>query len=62
MASVIPLDDHDRIPWLNAIGKKIRNNKARGLVITCSALKLSYRNILRSYDNNAFNKFLYFWS
>ncbi len=44
-----PLDDADRRPWLEAIGKwmdtRRRNNESA--VITCSALKRNYRDQLR---------------
>lgn len=48
MHSGIPLDDHDRIPWLRAIADQIdrwRADKQHG-VITCSALKRRYREIM----------------
>lgn len=43
MSSGAPLDDADRWPWLDAIGAAIRDAPARSLVVTCSALKRSYR-------------------
>ena len=44
-----PLDDHDRLPWLTAIKDTIRAAIDRGedAVIACSALKESYRRMLR---------------
>jgi gluconokinase len=44
-----PLDDKDRLPWLMAIRDTIRAAITRGedAVITCSALKESYRRVLR---------------
>jgi gluconokinase len=44
-----PLDDHDRAPWLATIAQRLGASKlaARGIVISCSALKLAYRNVLR---------------
>lgn len=49
MASGIPLADEDRWPWLNSLkdwmNKKADNGKSA--VITCSALKRSYRDLLR---------------
>jgi gluconokinase len=48
MHSGIPLDDRDRIPWLEAIAKRIdewRADKQHG-VVTCSALKRAYRDII----------------
>lgn len=49
MAEGIPLDDADRAPWLHALADQIAAAEARGecLVIGCSALKRSYRDILR---------------
>ena len=44
-----PLDDDDRAPWLAVIGRRLAESKrsAHGVVISCSALKLAYRNALR---------------
>ena len=49
MAAGIPLDDDDRWPWLDAIAAWIRNKTERGEpgLVTCSALKRSYRDRLR---------------
>jgi len=43
-----PLDDEDRAPWLAAIAARIDEWRARGDagVITCSALKRRYREIV----------------
>ena len=48
MKSGTPLTDEDRWPWLRAIAAKIDEWRAEGKggVITCSALKRSYRDIL----------------
>ena len=50
MAAGIPLTDDDRHGWLLAIAARLREAKrARiGLVVSCSALKRSYRDLLRS--------------
>jgi gluconokinase len=50
MASGIPLTDDDRAGWLRALADRIREAKdaGRGLVMTCSALKRSYRDVLRA--------------
>lgn len=50
MASGIPLTDDDRAGWLQALASRIREAKDadRGLVLTCSALKRSYRDGLRT--------------
>ncbi len=50
MASGIPLTDNDRADWLRALATRIREAKdaGTGLVLTCSALKRSYRDVLRA--------------
>ena len=56
-----PLNDYDRRPWLNSVRQKIEEhnpliidknkNKIRHILfIACSALKYSYRQILRGND------------
>jgi gluconokinase len=47
----IPLDDHDRIPWLRAVGERIRSEASENhrTVTSCSALKRAYREVLREY-------------
>ena len=49
MASGHPLTDEDRWPWLRAIGAWLDARLATGesVVLTCSALKRSYRDLLR---------------
>jgi gluconokinase len=49
MASGIPLTDEDRAGWLAALTDIIRSGLVSGAkgVIACSALKESYRNLLR---------------
>ncbi|WP_369137158.1 gluconokinase [Modestobacter versicolor] len=49
MAAGTPLDDEDRWPWLRRIAEVVGEHEAAGtsLVITCSALKRSYRDLLR---------------
>jgi gluconokinase len=50
MASGIPLTDDDRASWLSALATRIREARdaGTGLVLTCSALKRSYRDVLRA--------------
>src|SRR5712691_4851335 len=50
MAAGTPLTDADRRGWLTAIAARLREAKRAGigLVISCSALKRSYRDLLRS--------------
>src|SRR5271170_5998493 len=52
MASGIALDDADRGPWLRAIAQRIASasREGRSLVVSCSALKRRYRDILREGD------------
>ncbi|GHE13689.1 gluconokinase [Klenkia taihuensis] len=49
MRSGTPLDDEDRWPWLRAVAARVGEHEAAGtdLVITCSALKRAYRDLLR---------------
>ncbi|MGH6656705.1 MAG: gluconokinase [Actinocrinis sp.] len=49
------LTDADRLPWLDAIGAWIDQTSANGqpAVVTCSALKRSYRDRLRAGRTNA---------
>ncbi|CAN7296492.1 gluconokinase [Phyllobacterium sp. LjRoot231] len=46
MASGIPLTDEDRWPWLDKIGAELAKAE-EGVVVSCSALKKSYRDRLR---------------
>ena len=48
MSAGIPLNDHDRAPWLAAIRAHIDACLARGegSVVPCSALKAAYRRVL----------------
>lgn len=57
MAAGHPLTDEDRWPWLARIVARMQESAAtgRGLVITCSALKRAYRDILA--DNGAVTVF-----
>jgi gluconokinase len=50
-----PLSDEDRLPWLEAIRDHIAAKKSAGksVIVACSALKESYRAILRSGDSGA---------
>ena len=44
MAAGIPLEDADRWPWLDALNRRLRGE--RDAIVTCSALKESYRQRL----------------
>lgn len=48
MQQGIALTDEDRWPWLEQIGAMVRDEQARSVVLTCSALKRAYRDRLRA--------------
>lgn len=50
MASGTPLTDDDRAQWLRSLAARLREAKdaGTGLVMSCSALKRSYRDVLRA--------------
>lgn len=50
MAAGTPLDDDDRRPWLQTLADWIAGQQAHGrsTVLACSALKRSYRDLLRT--------------
>lgn len=52
MSAGFPLDDDDRAGWLQALADEIGQARARnaGLVVSCSALKRRYRDLLRQAD------------
>ncbi|MGH3685296.1 MAG: gluconokinase [Pseudonocardiaceae bacterium] len=52
MAAGQALGDNDRYPWLAAVADWIRdrNRVGQGGVVSCSALKARYRNLLRQAD------------
>jgi gluconokinase len=53
MSKGIPLTDEDRMPWLDVIGEtmKAAHDRHEGIVVSCSALKRSYRDRLRAAVN-----------
>lgn len=50
MSAGVPLDDDDRRPWLQALSAELARYDADGqrAVLTCSALKRAYRDLLRA--------------
>lgn len=52
MAAGIPLDDADRAPWLERIARRLAELTAAdagaGAVLACSALRIAYRDLLRT--------------
>ncbi|XP_070212537.1 probable gluconokinase [Littorina saxatilis] len=53
MSTSTPLTDEDRLPWLKAIHQYIKSlqEKSESAVVTCSALKRHYRDVLRSGEH-----------
>jgi gluconokinase len=47
MRAGTPLNDGDRLPWLRNIAAWLGEHQGSGAVVTCSALKRIYRDILR---------------
>ena len=54
MSAGIPLDDDDRMPWLRALAAWVRerDRQGRSTVMTCSALRRRYRDVLREGASN----------
>ncbi len=52
MAAGMPLNDTDRHGWLQSLSARIEEAASRdeGLVLSCSALKRRYRDVLRAGD------------
>lgn len=58
----IPLNDEDRIPWLQNIRRhvcRLFDSENRFVVVACSALKKYYRDILRGQDHPFRTFFVY---
>jgi carbohydrate kinase (thermoresistant glucokinase family) len=53
MAAGIPLDDKDRIPFIENVAKALAQSRPGGIVVSCSALKRSYRDQIRAADPDA---------
>ena len=49
MAAGHALSDAQRLPWLYKIGERLALSDGSGVVVACSALKRSYRDLLREY-------------
>lgn len=48
MSAGVPLEDADRWPWLDQVGRAVAD-RAGGSVVACSALKRRYRDALRDH-------------
>lgn len=60
MAKGIPLDDHDREPWLETLHQLIKKHIINGssMILACSALKKKYRRLLGIDQHRVFSVFL----
>lgn len=56
MAAGHPLRDEQRIGWLRKVGQRVAAARARddGVVTACSALRRSYRDLLREFVPDAY--------
>jgi gluconokinase len=52
MAQGTPLTDQDRAGWLLTLGEELARSNDADIVLSCSALKKSYRDTLRAYKPN----------
>lgn len=54
MASGTPLNDEDRRPWFQRVGRHMASAASEaGIVVACSALKRSYRDLIRGESASA---------
>lgn len=58
MASGHALSDQQRLPWLTEVGKRLAQGTGTGIVVACSALKRSYRDLLREQAPTMFTVFV----
>ncbi len=60
MAKGIPLDDHDREPWLETLHQLVQKHtlNGSGMILACSALKKKYRRLLGIDQHQVFSVFL----
>jgi gluconokinase len=52
MAAGVALNDADRLPFLRNIARAISGSRPDGIVVSCSALKRSYRDLLRMSESD----------
>ena len=57
MASGHALSDAQRLPWLHEVGRRLALGSGSGIVVACSALKRSYRDLLRDEAPTMFTVF-----
>jgi len=49
MAAGHALGDAQRLPWLHEVGERLALGTGSGIVVACSALRRSYRDLLREH-------------
>jgi gluconokinase len=56
MSRGVPLTDEDRLPWLEALAAWTReqHDRGRSTILTCSALRRAYRDVLRRGASETF--------
>jgi carbohydrate kinase (thermoresistant glucokinase family) len=55
MKNNIPLNDTDRLPWLEELSKNINSwQENKGAILACSSLKESYRKVLDKNNEKVF--------
>jgi len=54
MAAGQALTDAAREPWLRSVGRLLAESRGDGIVVACSALKRSYRDLLREHAPDLF--------
>lgn len=54
MAAGNALSDDQRMPWLREVGQALADGSNEGIVVACSALKRSYRDLLREHAPDLF--------
>lgn len=54
MAAGQALEDEHRLPWLHEVGRHLAEHRDEGIVVACSALKRSYRDLLRTHAPELF--------
>lgn len=48
MSAGIPLNDDDRMPWLDRVASELTAREATSVVVACSALRRAYRDRIRA--------------
>jgi gluconokinase len=57
MGSGHALTDSQRLPWLDDVGECLASGAGSGIVVACSALRRSYRDLLRAHEPAMFTVF-----